>query len=160
MVARLAGFSVPITLPGCIPDVLRADPACGAIFIGDAKATEHPSNEETYRRLSTYMQWFKVAVRGGGRGSVFALWLGELSDLPGWLAVLHGLAIDAGLTVYYVGARRISGSDTVVWIDLADRKVEGPPDEGWARRRQVGAQSPSLHHRATSTLPRQRHHAD
>lgn len=119
VIARVAGFTTAISVPGCSPDVLRADPICGAIFLGDAKDTERPTNDETYWRLSTYMQWFKVAIEDGGRASVFALWFGDRRDLAGWIAVLHGLAADARLPVYRVRVRRIAESDTVTWIDFA-----------------------------------------
>jgi hypothetical protein len=59
--AVLAGYTAPLTMPWRLrPDVLRACPATGGLFVGDAKETEAEGCEATFARL----RWYVVAASG------------------------------------------------------------------------------------------------
>ncbi len=56
-VFRLAGLTSPAYLQWWLrPDVLLASPNARILGIGDAKATEHPGDEATLRRLIGYVR--------------------------------------------------------------------------------------------------------
>lgn len=121
--ATLSGFdSGPDTLPGgARPDVLLLRADDGAMFVGDAKATETPGNAETYERLSHYADCLATWVTAGTTG-VLALAV-DAADAYGWLRVLRGLSLGP------IGGKRALGHvdriDThtaVIW-----RSVVRPP---------------------------------
>lgn len=91
--ATLAGFTSPMTgLPdGSIPDVLQLRPTDGALFLGDAKATETPGNRETLDRLGRYADFLANWVSTGS-AAVLALVV-EARDDYGWLRVLRDLGL-------------------------------------------------------------------
>lgn len=56
-VFRLAGLTSPAYLQWWLrPDVLLASPSSQVLGIGDAKATEHPGDRATLRRLIEYVR--------------------------------------------------------------------------------------------------------
>ena len=79
-------------LPGGeVPDVLRLRPTNASLFVGDAKATETPGNNETLGRLDRYARYLGTWVRDGQLG-VLALAVSEV-DSYAWLRVLRDLSL-------------------------------------------------------------------
>lgn len=112
--ARLAGYNrrVPRLPDGSNPDVLLS--AGRRLFLGDAKATEHPNAVETRWRLGRYAAWLDRHARATGTACVFALcveaaaqearWAKTLGNLfPGGLALQQPVATLAGHRVLWVG---------------------------------------------------------
>ena len=88
-------FHLPVVLPdGSVPDVALVHTDRRALFIGDAKHTEHPMSRATRARLCVYSSW--LASAPGSGPNLFALacppWSGS-----GWSEVLVELVADAGL---------------------------------------------------------------
>lgn len=120
--AALSGFqSGPDLLPGgSRPDVLLLRAGDGAVFVGDAKATETPGNSETFERLSNYAK-FLTAWTETGLTAVFALAV-DTTDAYSWLRVLRGLSVGPS------GGRNVRGridwieaGTAVVWEHFAGR---------------------------------------
>lgn len=91
--ATLIGFGTgPDVLPdGSRPDVQLLRRRDGAIFVGDAKATETPGNTETYERLSHYAA-FVGSWLASGRPAVLALAV-DTTAAYGWLWTLRHLSL-------------------------------------------------------------------
>ena len=80
-IADLAGYGLEAVLPdGCRPDVLRWAGRGRGLFIGEAKATEGPTDDRSMARLSHYVGWLQ-ALEGVG--------------VPGVLAIAHRVGSDA-----------------------------------------------------------------
>jgi len=95
-VATLAGFTLPLPLPdGTIPDVSRVCPYTGAVFIGDAKQSEHPQNPTTLGRLERYMRW--LSRRRPNAVPDFFCVCHPLHHRERWLPVLELLAETASV---------------------------------------------------------------
>jgi hypothetical protein len=91
--ATLSGFEFgPDVLPaGARPDVLLLRARDGAIFVGDAKATETPGNKETYERLMGYAEFLATWICLGQPG-VMALAV-DAADADRWLRTLRDLCL-------------------------------------------------------------------
>lgn len=114
--AMLCGYTTTLTtLPdGSRPDVLQLRATDGALFVGDAKATEKPGNTETYNRLSHY-----TAFLGGwaqtGESGLMALAVDPI-DAYGWLRVLRDLCVSLSGRIPVRGQLdRVDEVTTVVW---------------------------------------------
>jgi hypothetical protein len=111
-----AGFwcrSVGSLPNGVRPDVFRYHPRTYALFIGDAKETEAPTNLATQSRLFTYLRL--IANPAVFRhGSIFAVCFGRVVDRPKWKHVVQHLANCAGLGPISVRWHELDSDDYVV----------------------------------------------
>lgn len=105
---------------GWRPDVLFLRSQDGALFVGDAKATETPGNNETFERLRHYADFLSDWVESGSMG-VMALTV-DASDAYTWLRVLRALSFGAS------GGQSIRGqidqlddATAVVWEKFVGR---------------------------------------
>lgn len=118
-IAMLSGYSTECSgsLPdGTRPDVLRVDPSCGSVFIGEAKDTESPGCRETCDRLGRYLDWFRALVVTGCKASMLAVCFGESRHVEIWPETLSRLAREAGVGRFLVGCRGIDGETFVAWL--------------------------------------------
>ncbi len=122
-IATLSGYDKDFSgrLPdGTQPDVLRVDPLCGSIFLGEAKDTEAPGCAETFGRLSNYMSWFRL-LTGEKRGSTFVVCFGEESHENGWKNMLSDLAEKVGFVDFKVETIEVEEQAFFVWVKLGQR---------------------------------------
>lgn len=120
-VAVLSGYSLVFRerFPdGSRPDVLRFDPLCGSIFIGEAKDTESSGCADTYRRLARSMGWFKVLTADGRRGSMFAVCFGDKDQVKGWIQTISHLAKGSGVQHFIVESNQVDDGAVIVWLRL------------------------------------------
>lgn len=132
--AALAGFPFVVgALPGgSIPDVLRVHCSGRGLFVGDAKASEHPGDPATYMRLRNYA----VCLRGPVvRGRVVLALCVPTSEheLTAWLNLLTTAAQDASLPDGCIPAlATLDGVDAVVSLtwpgDAGIRRHNGRRD--------------------------------
>jgi phosphoglycolate phosphatase-like HAD superfamily hydrolase len=96
--ACLSGHFVSLNaLPdGRRPDVLRLNLAGRALFVGDAKATEHPVDAAARARLESYASWIAAHVRAGGVG-LFVVCAGNLPRAADWASALDAAGYEHGL---------------------------------------------------------------
>ncbi len=95
--AALAGYTEPASFGWRLrPDVVRACPRTGALFVGDAKDTETPGCTATRARL----RWYCVGVASRTRvPAVMALAVSAEASVPGWRAALVRAARATGCRV-------------------------------------------------------------
>lgn len=74
------------------PDVCRSSPHGRRLFLGEAKASERPSDGASKVRLARYLTWGLAHLARGGE-LVVALAC-DVEDLPGWSRELHRLCAD------------------------------------------------------------------
>lgn len=117
--AMLCGFTletIPSLPDGTRPDVLRLHPCHGGAFLGDAKDTETPGNQETQVRLAQYAGWAS-SIQRSGKPVVVALCVPpRRGACPGWLKLLVELSHECDLVWTESGIRRISHDCAVVWV--------------------------------------------
>lgn len=74
------------------PDVMRRDPRCQGIFIGEAKAAEPPSSVRALAALFGYLR----VLKSHPRSSMLVLAVPEGPDAARWASSLSELARAAG----------------------------------------------------------------
>lgn len=120
--ATLAGYTVAVNaLPDrSRPDVLRTRPSDRAIFLGDAKATETPGNQETRARLRRYLTFMRSYVAAGGFGVVALIVSGR--DAYGWLRLLREFCVHVGSdTSHLTRLDAVDDRTAVAWHPLGGR---------------------------------------
>lgn len=83
------------------PDVLRYHTESKMLFIGDAKNAENetPSNSETVRRISGYIQEFADLLKGPSvRGGIIAIATNDANAAQEWATTLKVLCVRACIT--------------------------------------------------------------
>lgn len=116
--AVLAGYTDRVASPppnGGRPDVLRRDPGCSSIFIGEAKDTETPAPCDTAERLAVYLRFFAAAVRAGAPLPVFAVCVRD--EPAAWRRLL--LEIGVGLELPLAFDVTDVPDGVVLWVRLA-----------------------------------------
>lgn len=104
--AQLLGFDVPTVLAdGSIPDVLLANTRDRALFIGDAKQSEEPTDRATAGRLLGYLEWLRAPPSRSPHVFAIAHAPGRDAD---WDTLVSDLAVEAELTVDPPQAKRLS----------------------------------------------------
>src|SRR5690349_7368217 len=95
----LAGYSVrlPCLLGGLIPDVLQFSPSSGGLFVGDAKHTESPRDQQMQVRLLRYLSFLKLHVRRPGTHGVFAICFGDHAEGYEWTRTIAMLMSEVGI---------------------------------------------------------------
>ncbi len=107
--AALAGYTEPAALAWRLrPDVVRACPRNGALFLGDAKDTETPGCMATRARL----RWYCVGAISCSRPTVLALAVSSEVPVCAWRAAIVHAARTTGCRVTL--ARTTVLDDTVV----------------------------------------------
>jgi len=135
--ATLSGYSRD--LGGCFPDgsrpdVIRIDPLCGSVFVGDAKDTESPGCSASYSRLATYLRWL-LRLKRGLKHSMLAI-CANTSARSGWETTLYRLAHENGLAHFSVRVAELDDFTVVTWLDV--RAYEGGEQEHGYRRKTKG----------------------
>lgn len=118
-IAILSGYSseLPLPLPDCgIPDVARITDSMKGIFIGDAKHTEHPTNEHTLVRIRKYLKWLANLSVDVRQQSVFALSVTDSLAAAEWHLILNNLANDVGIMSFRAQHRTIDVDLSIIWI--------------------------------------------
>ena len=112
----MAGFSRRVVrLPDhSLPDVVRFDPSCGSMFIGEAKDSETAGRAETRDRLLRYLEFFELRLDLGLRGSVFALCVGE-DAVARWAVTLEQIATCVHAAPYRVEVWPVP-EGVVLWL--------------------------------------------
>lgn len=85
--AFMAGYTKEIPTPllkGLRPDVVKQTAERDAVFIGDAKHSERPSNTATIDRLGKYVRWLSGLSAATKRRSIFALCYGNRLETADW----------------------------------------------------------------------------
>jgi hypothetical protein len=120
--AVLSGFErgPEVLIGGWRPDVLQLRSQDGALFMGDAKATETPGNSETYERLRHYADFLSGWVESGRTG-VLAL-IVDVTDSYGWLRVLRALSFGpSGGQPVRGRVDQIDDATAVIWENFVGR---------------------------------------
>jgi hypothetical protein len=122
----MAGFSRRVArLPDLsMPDVIRFDPSCGAMFIGEAKDTETAGRSDTYDRLLGYMKLFDMRLKVGLRGSVFALCVPE-NAADGWISTLAQIAAHVRPAHSPINVWPVP-EGAVLWLQLSEVEYQPP----------------------------------
>lgn len=116
--AALAGYTEPVAFGWRLrPDVVRACPCNGALFIGDAKDTETPGCAATRARL----RWYCVGAASYPRVPVvMALAVSAEASVRGWRAAVVHAARAAGCRVTLWGTTALGDTKVITG------RVEGP----------------------------------
>ena len=120
--ATLSGFErgPDVLIGGWRPDVMLLRLHDGAVFVGDAKATETPGNCETYERLRHYADFLSGWVESG-RAGVLALTV-EVTESYGWLRVLRALSYGpSGGQAIRGRVDQIDDATAVIWENFVGR---------------------------------------
>jgi hypothetical protein len=129
--AALAGFltEIPGLPDGRTPDVLRICTGRQGIFLGEAKASEGPGDQEALTRLARYAAWWQ---RAGRHGPALLVVCCGRSEGGRWAAALTALAADAGTPVRAY-TEPLGEEDALAWLDSSSgasaywRGVNGSP---------------------------------
>lgn len=120
--ATLSGFQPgpDVLIGGWRPDALLLRSQDGALFVGDAKATETPGNNETFERLCHYADFLSGWVESGSTG-VLALTV-DVSDAYTWLRVLRALSFGpSGGQSVRGRVDQIDDATAVIWENFVGR---------------------------------------
>ena len=102
------------------PDVLRYDPRCRSIFVGEAKETESPGCAATRERLRGYLLWMRAITRLRGAGTL-AVCAGDSNAAIGWANTLRRLAEECKLPNCVSRAAVLDDDAVVIWISFGHR---------------------------------------
>jgi hypothetical protein len=101
---------------GIRPDVVRVDPRCGGVFIGEAKDTESPGQEAARSRLARYFQWLVALDQTRQGPSTIAVCFGRPVDQRRWVTTLTRLGHEAGLKGFTAECHRVDETAFVAWL--------------------------------------------
>ncbi len=119
--ADLAGFTTAVKLGvGVLPDLSRVHRSMPRLLVGDAKATEDPSDGATRRRLGRYALWSQTWSASGFEVHV-AVAHGADPDCS-WQRCLASIVALSGQRVV---SSRVVAVDGDLWVSTA-RLGEGP----------------------------------
>ena len=113
-VATLSGFTIRIVLPhGNVPDVARICMSNGALFIGDAKQSESPRDQQAMGRFENYMRWVWQR-RHSAQPHLFCI-CHPLHHRTNWLPALESIAQAVGLEMRAGGTVAVAYYAAVTW---------------------------------------------
>jgi hypothetical protein len=108
------------------PDVVQIDTRRGWLFVGDAKATEEPSNRETAIRLRRYSR--SAAKWAACRFViVFAICHGHASMSAAWAQLILEVTRGAGLTPRHAGGATFDDETAITWVFATAVEQQGSP---------------------------------
>lgn len=79
------------------PDVLLWDHSTRLLFVGEAKASEHPTDSAAVGRLRGYVGWLHAHHARGLRRGILGLCFGRTQDQTGWIQQALDLSAEVGL---------------------------------------------------------------
>lgn len=107
--AALSGYAVRASVPGLVPDVVRRQGS--ALFLGEAKHTEHPHAGGTQERISRYIRHIS---RRRMPGDLLVLCVS--SRPPDWATMVTNLTYHATGSWWHVTGTSLGWNEVVLAI--------------------------------------------